>query len=183
VAYSCSSTDHASRADQYRRMACQSRFLRFFGGFGFRVAPGSNGHVVLTLTFFRPQRLGIPGAGEPQFMDIGNLNYSLTAASMPSGGPTPGGSGQCPVAAYSSPSSTLTLTRGVGHHSAEGVLTDSAADQPANPANTMRVTVDLSQCSGGALPVGRPVKVDLAATTANLPTDSTDQAFWVENIG
>jgi hypothetical protein len=147
------------------------------------VAPGSNGDVVLTLTFYRPQRLGIPGAGEPQFMDIGNLNYTLTAAPMPSGGPTPGGSGECPAAAYSNPSSTLTRTTGVGHHSADGLLIDSAADQPASPANTMSVTVDLGQCYGGALPVGQPVRVDLAATTSSLPTDGTDQTFWIENIG
>ena len=116
-------------------------------------------------------------------MDIGNLNYTFAAAPMPTGGPTPGGSGQCPVAAYSGPSSTLTLAAGVGHHSAEGVLSDSAADQPASPANTMGVTVDLSRCAGGALPVGQPIRVDLSASASSLPTDSTQQTFWVESRG
>jgi hypothetical protein len=143
-----------------------------------KVAPG-----VVTLRFFRPQRLGIPGAGEPQFMDIGHLNYTLSAAPMQSGGPTPGGSGECPAAAYSQLSPTLTLTSGVGHHSAEGVLIDSAADQPASPANTLSVTVDLSKCSAGASRAGQPTRVDLGASTSHLPTDATGQTFWVERSG
>lgn len=148
-----------------------------------KVAPGPSGDVVVTLTFFRPQRLGISGAGEPQFMDIGHLNYTVSAAPMPSGGPTPGGSGECPGAAYTHVPPPLTLTAGVGHHSAEGVLIDSAADQPASPANPLSVTVDLSKCSAGALRAGQPTRVDLGATTSHLPTDSTGQTFWVERTG
>jgi hypothetical protein len=113
-------------------------------------------------------------------MDIDHLNYTLSAAS---GGPTPGGSGACPGAAYSQLSPTLTLTAGVGHHSSEGVLIDSAADQPANPANTLSVTVDLSKCSVGGLRAGQPTRVDLGATTSHLLTDSTGQAFWVQRTG
>ena len=116
-------------------------------------------------------------------MDIGHLNYTVSAAPMPSGGPTPGGSGECPGAAYTHVPPPLTLTAGVGHHSAEGVLIDSAADQPASPANPLSVTVDLSKCSAGALRAGQPTRVDLGATTSHLPTDSTGQTFWVERTG
>jgi len=143
------------------------------------VAPGPSGDVVVTLTFFRPQRLGISGAGEPQFMDIGHLNYTVSAAPMPSGGPMPRGSGECPAAAYTHVAPPLTLTAGVGHHAAEGTLVDSAADQPASPA----ITVDLSKCSASALRAGQPTRVDLGATTSHLPTDSTGQTFWVERTG
>jgi hypothetical protein len=145
-----------------------------------KVAPGPNGHVVMTLKFFRPQRLGISGIGEPPFMDIGNLRYGITAVS-PSRGFVPGGSGGCPLGAYLSPSS-LAVVPGEGHHAAEGVLVDKAADTPANSMNQVTVTVDLNQCAGGALPVNQPVKVDLSATTASLPTDSTAQTLFVESI-
>jgi hypothetical protein len=47
----------------------------------------------------------------------------------------------------------------------------------------MGVTVDLSRCAGGALPVGQPIRVDLSASASSLPTDSTQQTFWVESRG
>jgi hypothetical protein len=144
------------------------------------VAPGPNGDVVMTLKFFRPQRLGISGIGELPFVDIGNLHYGITAVSV-SRGFIPGGSGGCPFGAYLSPS-TLAITPGEGHHAAEGVLVDGAADMPASAANVVTVSVDLSQCAGGALPANQPVKVDLSASTAGLPTDSTAQTFFVESI-
>jgi len=102
---------------------------------------------------------------------------------MAGGGPRPGRSGQCPVAAYSAPSKGLSVTAGVGIHAAEGTIVDSTADQPASPANTMSVTVDLNQCAGGALPTDRPTQINLAATTSSLPTDSTRQTFWVQGTG
>ena len=60
------------------------------------MAPGPNGDVVMTLKFFRPQRLGISGIGELPFVDIGNLQYGITAVSV-SRGFIPGGSGGAPL--------------------------------------------------------------------------------------
>lgn len=51
------------------------------------VAPSSNGDVVMTLTFYRPQRLGAAGAGKSEFMDIGNLSYRISATPFPPSGP------------------------------------------------------------------------------------------------
>jgi hypothetical protein len=146
-----------------------------------KVAPGPNGDVVATLAFFRPQRLGISGAGEPQFMDIGHLNYTISAGLMQPGR----SSGPCPLAAYADPSRSLAVTRGTNNFPTGvkefGLLTDAAADQPASAANALSVTVDLTRCVGGALPAGQSVRVDIQAKTSSLPTDSTEQTLLVES--
>ena len=53
---------------------------------------------------------------------------------------------------------------------------------PASKDNVVSVTVDLSECAGGGLPLNQPVKVELSASTAGLPTDSTSQTFFVESV-
>ncbi|HUB04925.1 MAG TPA: hypothetical protein VMA76_07640 [Solirubrobacteraceae bacterium] len=156
-----------------------------------RVAPGPGGDVRVTFSVYRPQRAGIAGAGEPAFMDIGHLWYAFDSVSAPAPGQTTVGAGQapeCPTADYSNPSSTLTDTDGSaggGQFSSPpgtAMLVDSAADQPANPANTISFTVDVSACmaaKGQPFPVGRPVMFDISANSQS-SADHSNQKFWLE---
>jgi hypothetical protein len=157
-----------------------------------KVAPGPDGDVRVTFTLYRPQRAGIPGAGEPAFMDIGNLWYSFDSVSAPAPGQTTVGAGQapqCPTADYSSLSPSLTdidgANSGDGQFGAPpgmGMLVDSAADQPANPANTISFTVDVSACmasKGQTFPVGQPVGFDISANSQS-SQDHSNQTFWLE---
>lgn len=156
-----------------------------------QVAAGPNGDVVMNFTVFHPQRPGIPGAGEPAFMDIGHLGYTI---GFGNGGP-PGGAGlhlinnlggTCSTSSYSNLPPTLTLgSGGNGFGPVQGTswLVDSANDQPASPANTMSFTVDLTQCLTAAgnpsFPVGQPVGWGLSAESQS-SSDHVGQSFWVE---
>jgi hypothetical protein len=165
-------------------------------------SPGHNGDVVLHLTILRPQRLGVPGAGEPAFMDIGNLGYTVNY--VPSAGgtvpppppPTPaaraagnGGPG-CSTKSYSHPSSSLTLkeggTGGFGPTPGQGWMVDSANDKPANPNNAVSFSIDLSACmrskGTAAWDVGQTVNFDLSVNSQSSP-DHANQTFSVERMG
>jgi hypothetical protein len=156
-----------------------------------KVAAGPNGDVVMTFTLYRPQRQGVAGAGEPAFMDIGHLGYELDNASAPAPGSTIVGSAtgpQCPASSYSNPSSTLALVSGgTGEHSpptGDGVLVDSANDQPASPANTISFTADLTQClaaKGESFPAGGSVQFDISANSQS-SSDHANQTFAVERV-
>lgn len=101
---------------------------------GFPVTAGPNGHVVVRLTFWRPQRTPIPPE-TASWIDIGHLSYGISV----------GYTGDyCPISSLSNPSSTLTQTPEFTKEG--GILTDQADDQPADPANTLSVTVDLTGC-------------------------------------
>ena len=135
------------------------------------LAAGPNGDVVMNLTVFRPQRAGVPGAGEPAFMDIGHLGYSV---------------GNCPTAAYSNLSPSLSL---FGSHSGSfgptqgnDWLADSANDQSASPANTISFSVDLSQCaaaSNSSLSVGQSTTFGLDAASQS-SSDHAGQTFTIK---
>jgi len=157
-----------------------------------KVAAGPNGDVVMTFTLYRPQRQGVAGAGEPAFMDIGHLGYELDNASAPASGSATVGSAtapQCPASSYSNTSSTLTLVSGgTGEHSpppGDGILLDSANDQPASPANTISFTVDLTQCLAAkgvsSFPVGQAVQFDISANSQS-SSDHANQTFAVERV-
>jgi hypothetical protein len=89
------------------------------------IAVPASGDVHLHLTFWRPQRRPITGAGETGWMDIGGLTYTLD---VPNGPGTPSrGPGDCP-----------------------GALLDSAADLPADPAHQLTLDVDVTACLAGA---------------------------------
>lgn len=104
----------------------------------FPVAAGPTGDVVLKLTFWRPQRRPIPP--EPgDWTDIGKLRYVARVQSV-SG--SSGSAGNCPQSSFSEDDPNLTPnapTDGAG-------LTDTAPDQPANPANTLTYTLNLTNC-------------------------------------
>ena len=103
---------------------------------GFPVAdgPDADSDVQVTLRFWRPQRE--PIAGEPgSWIDIGHAVYSVNVEASP---------GLCPQSAYSE--SDPNLTPSTDTTGPLRGLVDSADDRPADPANTLTFTVDLTQC-------------------------------------
>jgi hypothetical protein len=157
-----------------------------------KVAAGANGDVTVTFTVYRPQRQGVSGAGEPTFMDIGHLAYELDSAIAPAPGSTTVGSTvapQCPASSYSNPSPTLSLENGgSGEHSpppGDGAMVDSAEDAPANPANTISFTVDLTQCLAAkgvtSFAVGQSIQFDLSANSQS-SSDHANQTFAVVRV-
>jgi len=125
------------------------------------VTPNASGQGEVSLTFWRPQRRGIPAAGEATLMDIGNLTYT---ADIPNGaftgstGSSVSGPGNCNVSSYSTSDPNLQV-------GSDGV-DDQAADQAANGANTLTFTVNLSTCftsAGMSISSGETVGVDIQA--------------------
>jgi hypothetical protein len=157
-----------------------------------KLAAGANGDVAVTFTVFRPQRTGVPGAGEPAYMDLGHLGYTIGYGN---GGPAGGAGlhlintlgGSCSTASYSNLSPTLSLAGagqgGFGPVQGTSWLIDAANDQPAAPANTISFTVDLTKClaDGGnsAFPIGQPVGLGLDAESQS-SSDHAQQTFYVE---
>lgn len=93
------------------------------------------GDVVLTLTFWRPQRRPIPP--ETGWIDLGGLNYFAAKSG--------GGVGPCPQSAYSENDPELTPATGlVGEQFTK--LVDQAPDRPASRANTFTYTLNLTRC-------------------------------------
>jgi hypothetical protein len=139
------------------------------------VTVGTDGHLKVRLTWWRPQRTGIAGAGEPDFMDIGGLVYEFGIQSQGTLIPasTNNDSGSCSAASYTNSDPNLTVvpqrqSSGIEH----GELTDGSADQAADSANTLSVTLDLTKCvvdKGGpaTIPVGTEISMDLSANTQN----------------
>jgi hypothetical protein len=159
-----------------------------------RVAAGPNGDVVMHLTVFRPQRAGIPGAGEPAFMDIGHLGYQISythSPQTPSGALpiTPNQAMQCPASSYSELSPSLSFGPAPGNGWNEGPkplqrwLVDSSADQSANAANTFSFSINLTQCIAArgtpSFPVGLPFEFDLSGN-AQSGMDHSNQKFTVQ---
>jgi len=152
-----------------------------------RVAAGSNGDVVVTFTFWRPQRAGISGAGEPAEMDIGHLAYTLDHAGANVPGQVTSNVGpQCSARSYSGLSSDLSLSTvpsgGNSGAPLSGLAVDVSADQPASASNTLSFTVDLTTCladKGQSLVVGQATEFDLAGNSQG-SFDHANQDFWVE---
>ncbi len=108
-------------------------------GNGFPVAAGPNGDVALTLTFWRPQRRSIPP--EPgAWTDIGKLTYWANVESVGASN-VPGGNIDCPKSTYSVNDPNLSLSQ-----DGDPGVTDLATDQPANPANTIAYTLNVTNC-------------------------------------
>jgi hypothetical protein len=125
------------------------------------VAAGPDGDVVLTLTFWRPQRRPIPPE-TANWIDLGGLTYPTLVQYV--GSPADGTIQRfCPQTAFSSfdpnlvPAPTTGLPPG---------MTDTAADQPANPANTLTYTLNLTSCLaayGATLDPGEKTGIDFIA--------------------
>jgi hypothetical protein len=126
-------------------------------GNGFPVSAPAGEDVVLTLTFWRPQRQAIAGSDPPTapWMDIGHLRYAALA------GPPGIGGGGCSQGTLSSTDPNLAPPSlpllGMGS------LEDLSDDQESSPGNTFTYALNLSQClaehgisfnSGDELPLG-----------------------------
>jgi hypothetical protein len=141
-----------------------------------QVATGPNGDVVVTLTFYRPQRPGVAGAGEAPFMDIGHLGYALSVLAP--------GQNQlqtpCDPSDYSNLSPTLSLITAslpaTGPNAC--VLVDSAPDRAATPGSTstLSFTVDLTRwlaTKGVSFPVSKALTFNLSGNVLS----STESSF------
>jgi len=101
---------------------------------GFPVKAGPGGDVVLTLTFWRPQRRPIPPETAP-WIDIGGLDYSPGIADMGI---------RCPQSSLSETDPNLTAPPPGTLQG--GGFTDLAADRPASATNTLTYTLNLTRC-------------------------------------
>lgn len=154
-----------------------------------QVSAGPDGHVKVKLTWWRPQRSGIAGAGEPDFMDIGGLVYAFNAAPQPlipnasSGGSSPA----CSAVSVSTSDSNLTLLEQPDSSGKpSGGLKDGSVDQAANSANTLSATLDLTQClldKGGSagMPVDSVLHMDISANTQN-SSDHANQDLYFTRV-
>ena len=100
-------------------------------------APCVDGHVVLTFTFWRPQRKAI-GNEEGTWTDIGGLAYAPVPAA-PLSIPI------CPDDAVSTTDPNLSPAPEQGPLRTMAYR-DAAPDRPANPANTLTLSVDVTRC-------------------------------------
>ena len=118
---------------------------------GFPVGAGPGGDVVLTFTFWRPQREAI--AGEPgEWTDIGGLFYFAILG--------------CPPSTLSTTDSDLAP---VNHPAGGGGFLDQAPDQPASPENTLTFSLNVTQClaaRGQAWNPGESLEIGLVATNS-----------------
>ncbi len=128
---------------------------------GFTVSAGAGGDVVLTLIFWRPQRQPIPGE-KGTWIDIGHLLYS---ASPQGAGATPGPN-FCPQSALSTTDPSLTPA---GVPLGGGGFRDRAADRAADPANALRLSLDVTQClaaHGLSWQPGQRLEIAIVATNS-----------------
>lgn len=160
------------------------------GAYGTRDNPmpvtvGLDGKIKVQLTWWRPQRTGIAGAGESDFMDIGGLVYEFGI--QPQGDLIPprtnSDSGACSAASYSESDPNLEIVPGnQSSGTMSGELTDGSADKAANSANTLSVMLDLTKCvvdkRGPAnIPVGTDIHMDISANTQN-SSDHANQDLY-----
>jgi hypothetical protein len=137
--------------------------------FAFPISAPSGQDLVVTLTIWRPQRRRIvedpaPQAGESgAWTDIGGLLYGAEVEGDV--GSVLPGSGKCPQSAFSEADPNLAPPL---VPVASGGLSDTVVDpvdRPANPANTLTFTVNLSQCHPMPWPVGETRLVSIGVST------------------
>lgn len=115
----------------------------------------------LALTFWRPQRMPIPGVDSGTFVDAGHLHYGLTVQTNTQ-------EFGC-ASDYSGLSSTLTNEPPASSDPSSSLFTllDSADDGSPDAANTLSFTTDLRSClsRNGVTPTpGSPITVALIGT-------------------
>lgn len=151
------------------------------------VRPDAAGNHTLTLEFWRPQRDALPEAGEPEgFVDIGGLSYQVVIPNPPMrpGSPgTPGGGrgpGSCRLDALSSGDPALQATLPPFSR------IDSAADAPADPNNTLTLTIDFTKClaqTGQTLAPGDQLTWELQANSSVVDVAAQGWAICVPPAG
>lgn len=126
-------------------------------------APGTNDGTAIQLSpagdlsmdYWRPQRRGVPGAGEQPFMDMGRLHYTVTVGALrvPDGGS--GGLRNVPTQREFSCDATgnAVFPQGAGGESFFGPA-DSADDSAPNPSNTRTYATNLRSCIEQAIAAG-----------------------------
>lgn len=120
----------------------------------------SSGDVVVKLTFWRPQREPVAGAEGPGYIDAGRLQYVIDVPNAPGGAGS--GPGMCSASSYTPDDDELRV-------SGDSVV-DQAPDRPADPANELTVSINLTRClATRGLPwnSGQSLSVDVMAMTAN----------------
>jgi hypothetical protein len=113
-------------------------------GNGLPVTANENGDIVLTLTFWRPQRIAIPG--EPgTWTDVGGLHYMAWPDVTLDGDLD---HSPCPPSAYSTSDPELTIISRPrpADHPPIGAAVDSSTDQPPDSANTLTYSINLTRC-------------------------------------
>jgi hypothetical protein len=135
------------------------------------IAAPATGDVILHVTFWRPQRRPITGAGETGWMDMGGLGYSFDVGN-PMSPPTPGVPPAPPIHPVGGcQASTVTPGPGFGPGSDPMLgLFDAATDQPADPSHTLTLSVNLTACiaaAGGSWTSGQTLMVGLTARSVN----------------
>jgi hypothetical protein len=131
---------------------------------GFKVGAGPGGDVVLTLTFWRPQRQAIPGE-EGQWIDMGGLLYGAAPQNLGS----PPGPRDCPSTAYSSAHPELAPEGSIGPTAG---FRDRAGDRSANAANTLTFSLNITQClaaHGLVWNTGEPLEIAINARSGTPP--------------
>lgn len=111
------------------------------------VEPDAQGHIVFTMTIWRPQRASFPN--EPgAFVDIGHLAYPISSPSLPQedfGGPSQQRLGTCNASTISSSDPDLKAPSS----DREGGWIDQSDDAPPSPTRTLSFSIDLTQCLNG----------------------------------
>jgi hypothetical protein len=143
------------------------------------IARSPSGDYTLTLRFWRPQRRPVPGSGEGgDYIDIGGLAYEANIQDFPG---TPPGGGEAPQCAASSLATSD--PRLAVNAAPMGQVIDRTSDQPANPANTVTFTVNISKCAearGKTVTPGAPITMDIAAVSRSASSsDHANQIIFV----
>lgn len=143
------------------------------------IGRNTSGEYVFTMTLFRPQRRGIASAGEASYMDLGRLRYAVQLPNVPGkpqGGP--GGPTQCSQASLSTSDPNLTPV----NSGDSGMLADQSGDKPADPANTLTFSVNLSKCvadKGGTLAAGSRFHIHPEAFASGASSDHALQTIYL----
>jgi hypothetical protein len=136
----------------------------------FQVKPGPDGKVAVTMTFWRPQRRGIPGAGETApFMDLGHMLWQARLVSQSS--VTDCSAGYSTTDAHLTPSGDQNL----------GGFVDSSADAPADPANKLTFTLSFDDClaaKGSSWKSGDVLQLEIVARSPTGGDNSAQQVFF-----
>lgn len=134
----------------------------------------ATGDVILTLTGWRPQKPSADG-----FVDIGGSLVTIDLPNPPCvasglGGCSGAGPGNCAASTYSTSDTNLTV-------GANG-LEDGFADTPADPANTLSFTVNITSCLGAtAFNSGERLFIDLQMRSP-VYGDNAAQKFCIERL-
>ena len=150
------------------------------------ITKDAGGNYTLTMTFWRPQRRAIGGAGEGSTtVDIGGLSYDVNIPNA--GGPAPPSPGSPPVSPQCGPASLSTsdphLSVSSEGNGQIGRLSDNAPDAPSDPANVITFTVNLTKCladKGTTIAAGQTFNMDVGANSLSAHSvDHADQVIYI----